>query len=310
MLSRIAESMFWIGRYVERAEDTARILDVQTQHILEDAATDEETACRSLLAVMGIELSEEEKVGLPQMLDMLAYDTTAPTSMAYALGAARESARGARETLSVPLWEALNTTYRAIPAGQFKHMRAPFIFGWVRDRVAQINGTADATMMRDESWQFLMLGRYVERADMTSRLVATTSLTSAAGGASQWNSTLRACGAYDAFLRVNKGVETEQAAAEFLLLDRIFPRSVVHALQRAEGALDTLEGTTRIAGFTDEAHRLIGRMRASLEYRSLHDLLADLPAEMERLQATCADATEAVTKRYFAGAEALAWQPV
>jgi len=241
---------------------------------------------------------------------MLAYDTTAPTSMAYALGAARESARGARETLSVPLWEALNTTYRAIPAGQFKHMRAPFIFGWVRDRVAQINGTADATMMRDESWQFLMLGRYVERADMTSRLVATTSLTSAAGGASQWNSTLRACGAYDAFLRVNKGVETEQAAAEFLLLDRIFPRSVVHALQRAEGALDTLEGTTRRAGFTDEAHRLIGRMRASLEYRSLHDLLADLPAEMERLQATCADATEAVTKRYFAGAEALAWQPV
>lgn len=310
MLSRIAESMFWIGRYVERAEDTARILDVQTQHILEDAATDEETACRSLLAVMGIELSEEEKVGLPQMLDMLAYDTTQPTSMAYALGAARESARGARETLSVPLWEALNTTYRAIPAGQFKHMRAPFIFGWVRDRVAQINGTADATMMRDESWQFLMLGRYVERADMTSRLVATTSLTSAAGGVSQWNSTLRACGAYDAFLRVNKGVETEQAAAEFLLLDRIFPRSVVHALQRAEGALDTLEGTTRRAGFTDEAHRLIGRMRASLEYRSLHDLLADLPAEMERLQVTCAEATEAVTKRYFAGAEALAWQPV
>ncbi|MFD7077653.1 alpha-E domain-containing protein [Nocardioides sp. NPDC057577] len=309
MLSRIAESMFWIGRYVERAEDTARILDVQTQHILEDAATDEETACRSLLAVMGIEISAEEKVGLPQMLDMLAYDTTQPTSMAYALGAARESARGARETLSVPLWEALNTTYRAIPAGQFKHMRAPFIFGWVRDRVAQINGTADATMMRDESWQFLMLGRYVERADMTSRLVATTSLTSA-GGASQWNSTLRACGAYDAFLRVNKGVETEQAAAEFLLLDRIFPRSVVHALQRAEGALDTLEGTTRRAGFTDEAHRLIGRMRASLEYRSLHDLLADLPAEMERLQVTCAEATEAVTKRYFAGAEALAWQPI
>lgn len=312
MLSRIAESMFWIGRYVERAEDTARILDVQTQHILEDPSTDEETACRALLAVMGIEQQPEEPhqpVGLPQLLDMLAYDTSSPSSMAYALGAARESARGARETLSVPLWEALNTTYRAIPAGQFRHMRPPFVFAWVRDRVAQINGTADATMMRDESWQFLMLGRFVERADMTSRLIATTSLSSGSS-ASPWTSTLRACGAYDAFLRANNGVETELAAAEFLLLDRIFPRSVVHALQRAEGALDALEGVSRRAGFSDEAHRLIGRMRASLEYRSPGDLLSDLPAEMERLQVTCADATEAVTKRYFAGAEALSWQGI
>ncbi|MBO0843108.1 MAG: alpha-E domain-containing protein, partial [Nocardioides sp.] len=212
MLSRIAESMFWIGRYVERAEDTARILDVQTQHILEDATIDEETACRGLLAVMGIEQQPTEKVGLPQLLDMLAYDPSSGSSMAYALGAARESARGARETLSVPLWEAVNTTYRAIPAGQFRHMRAPYVFGWVRDRVAQINGTADATMMRDESWQFLMLGRFVERADMTSRLIATTTLSSGSSS-SPWTSTLRACGAYDAFLRSNKGVETELAAA-------------------------------------------------------------------------------------------------
>jgi len=309
MLSRIAESMFWIGRYVERAEDTARILDVQTQLVLEDATIEEESTCRALLSIMGVEGEPEQTPDLGLVLDMLAYDPSSPVSMAAALGAARESARRARETLSVPMWEAINTTYRAIPSGQFQGMRAPVIFQWVRERAALVNGTADATMMRDESWQFLMLGRYVERADMTSRLVATTSLTSA-GGASQWNSTLRACGAYDAFLRVNKGVETEQAAAEFLLLDRIFPRSVVHALQRAEGALDTLEGTSRRAGFSDEAHRLIGRMRASLEYRSLHDLLADLPAEMERLQVTCAEATEAVTKRYFAGAEALAWQPV
>lgn len=308
MLSRLAESMFWIGRYLERAEDTARILDVQTLVILEDASIDEESACRRLLAVMGIEQEPPGKVGLPQILDMLAYDPTSASSMAYALGAARESARGARDSLSVPLWEALNTTYRAIPAGQFRHMRPPFLFQWVRDRVGMINGTADATMMRDESWQFLMLGRFVERADMTSRLVATTSLS--AGTSTPWTSTLRACGAYDAFLRTYRGLETEQGAAEFLLLDRIFPRSVVFALNRAEESLDNLEATTRRAGFTDEAHRLIGRMRAELEYRPLSDLMHDLPTEMERLQRTCAEATEAVTKRYFAGAEALSWQGI
>ncbi|MEP9382996.1 alpha-E domain-containing protein [Nocardioides sp. KR10-350] len=309
MLSRIAESMFWIGRYIERAEDTARILDVQTQLILEDATIEEETACRGLLAVMGIEQEPEGKAGLPQILDILAYDTTSPTSMAFALEAARESGRGARETLSVPLWEALNTTYRAIPSGIFAAMRAPTLFQWVRERVALVNGTADATMMRDESWQFLMLGRYVERADMTSRLVATTSL-SGSGSTTPWTSTLRACGAYDAFLRTYRGLETEQGAAEFLILDRLFPRSVVFALNRAEESLDNLEGTTRRAGFTDEAHRLIGRMRAELEYRPLLDLMHDLPTEMERVQRTCADATEAVARRYFAGAEAMSWQGI
>jgi uncharacterized alpha-E superfamily protein len=304
MLSRIAESMFWIGRYVERADDTARMLDVQTQLIWEDATTDEESACRSLLAVMGIE-GVPPRVDLRHILALLAYDTASPSSIAYALEAARESGRGARETLSVPLWEALNTTYRPIPTGVFGAMKPPFVFHWVRERAAMINGTADATMMRDESWQFLMLGRYVERADMTSRLIATASLS----GTGSWSSTLRACGAYDAFLRTYKGMETERRSAEFLLLDRLFPRSVVFALNRAEECLDNLEATTRRAGFGDEAHRLVGRMRAELEYRPLEDLLTDLPGEMEKLQRTCAEATEAVTRRYFAGAEATAWAP-
>ena len=120
--------------------------------------------------------------------------------------------------------------------------------------------------------------------------------------------TLRACGAYEAFLRTYKGLETERGAAEFLLLDRLFPRSVVFALNRAEQCLDNLEATGQRAGFQNEAQRLLGRTRAELEYRSLSDVVADLPAEMERLQRTCALATEAVTRRYFAGAEALSWQ--
>lgn len=306
MLSRIAESMFWIGRYVERAEDTARILDVQTQLLLEDATIDQDSTCRALLSIMGVEAEPEWDVDVSLVLDRLCYDLTSPTSIAAALAAARESARRARETLSVPLWEALNTTYRALPSGHFDSMRAPMIFQWVRERAALVNGTADATMARDEGWHFLMLGRCVERADMTSRLVATAAQSSGTGA--PWTSTLRASGAYETFLRTYRGLETERGAAEFLLLDRLFPRSVVFSLNRAEQCIENLEASGQRAGFQNEAQRLLGRMRAELEYRSLSDVMADLPTEMERLQRACALATEAVTRRYFAGSEALSWQ--
>jgi uncharacterized alpha-E superfamily protein len=305
MLSRIAQSLFWIGRYVERAEDTARILDVQTQLLLEDPGLEEESTCRTLLSIMGVQAPPDAPVDLARVLEDLAYDPSSPASVAAALGAARESARRARETLSVPMWEALNTTYRAIPTGQFRTLRAANAFRWVRDRAALINGTADATMTRDDGWQFLVLGRCIERADMTSRLVATAAL--AQGHGAPWTSTLRACGGYEAFLRTYRGLETDRSAAEFLLLDRLFPRSVVFALSRAEQCLDNLESSGPRAGFQNEAQRLLGRMRAELEYRSLAELIADLPTEMERVQRTCTQATEAVTRRYFSRAEALTW---
>ena len=307
MLSRIAESLFWIGRYVERAEDTARILDVQTSLLLEDATLDVGETCHGLLSIMGVE-ETPEVVDLDYVLQALAYDPASPVSIAAAIAAARESARRARETLSVPLWEVINTTYRDIASGSFAGRRTPHVYQWVRERAALINGTADATMTRDEGWQFLMLGRCLERADMTSRLVATASVTS--GTTDQWTSTLRACGGYEAFLRTYRGLATERAAAEFLLLDRLFPRSVVFSLNRAEQCVDNLESQGQRAGFQNEAQRLLGRTRAELEYRSLSDVLADLPHEMERLQRTCALATDAITRRYFAGAESLTWQGV
>jgi len=308
MLSRIAESMFWIGRYVERAEGTARILDVTTQLILEEGRTEEVPTCRTLLSIMGVEPPAGREVDTALVMEVLAWDPASPASVAASLGGARESARRARETLSVPMWEALNKTYRAIPTGAFRALRPPATFAWVRDQAALVNGHADATMTRDDGWQFLVLGRSLERADMTARLVATASL--AAGTGTSWLTTLRALGAYDAYLRTYRGLETERGAAEFLLLDRLFPRSVVYALSRAELCLENLDSSGQRAGFQNEAQRLIGRTRAELEYRSLSDVVADLPTEMESLQRTCAAATEAVTRRYFAGSQATEWHGV
>jgi uncharacterized alpha-E superfamily protein len=199
----------------------------------------------------------------------------------------------------------VNTTWRAIPSGRFESMQPPVAFSWVRDRAALINGTADATMPRDEGWQFLVLGRSIERADMTARLVAAASLSTS----SAWTTSLRACGGYESFLRTYRGLETDREAAEFLVLDRLFPRSAVFALSRAEQCLDNLEASGQRAGFQNEALRLLGRTRAELEYRALADILTDLPHEMERLQRTCALATDAVTRRYFAGSVATTWNP-
>jgi uncharacterized alpha-E superfamily protein len=305
VLSRIGESLFWIGRYVERAEDTARILDVQTQMMVEDPSVDIDSACRTLLSVMGTEVPGG-RLTLENALFRLAFDTEDGTSISSAVAGARESARRARETLSTDLWEVINSTYRNIAAGRFRAMRTPDAFRWVRDRAAVINGTADATMSRDEGWQFLVLGRSLERADMTARLVATAALSP--GPSSAWPTTLRACGAYQSFLRAYRGMETDREAAEYLLLDRLFPRSVVHALTRAEQCLANLEASGQRVGFQDEAQRLLGRARAELEYRSISDIVHDLPGEMERLQRTCAAASDAVTQRYFAHAVAMSWQ--
>jgi uncharacterized alpha-E superfamily protein len=305
MLSRIAESLFWIGRYVERAEDTARILEVQTQLMIEDPTLDIPATCDEVLAIMGVPAQAGEVVGTAELLQRLAYDPDSPASIHATLRNAREVARRARETMSTSMWEAVNTTWRAIPSGRFESMHPSVAFSWVRDRAALINGTADATMPRDEGWQFLMLGRSIERADMTARLVSAASVSAS----SAWSTSLRASGGYESFLRTYNGLETDRKAAEFLVLDRLFPRSVVFALSRAEQCLENLESAGQRAGFQNEAQRLLGRTRAELEYRALADVLTDLPHEMERLQRTCALATDAVTRRYFAGSVATIWNP-
>lgn len=295
MLSRIAESLFWIGRYLERADDTARLLDVQMQVLVEDPATDEVTSCQQLFAIMGI----DDFDGVPNrwsMLDLLAYDQNAPTSIAAVIGSMREAARSARETISTDVWSAINTTWQGVPAAT--SMRPVEMFNWVRRRTAMISGTADDSMPRDQGWYFYMLGRSIERTDMTARLLSTAA--SAGGSGVAWPNTLRACGAYDSFLRTYRGIERDSAAAEYLLLDRWFPRSVVSSLSEAERALSRLDVVGRRAGFSDEALRLLGRARTEIEYRPLGEILETMQFEMERLQRACSAASEAITSRYFA----------
>lgn len=296
MLSRIAESLFWIGRYVERADGTARLLDVHLQLLLEDPWVDEDTACRSLLEVIGSDANYPHQLARQDLLNVLSVDRGEASSIASSLNNARENARRVREIVSTELWECLNTTRSRMPR-KISIERAHDFFGWVRERTALAVGIVESSTSRDESWTFFTLGRSLERVDMTARLLATSELTEASGPS--WTTILRSCGAYEAYLRTYRGVPSATNAAEFLLLDRIFPRSVTFALSRAENCLSDLAPTTDRVGTSDIALRQLKQLRTNLEYRSAPEILANLTPEMKELQTGISEISESIRSRYF-----------
>jgi uncharacterized alpha-E superfamily protein len=296
MLSRIAESLFWIGRYVERADGTARLLDVHLQLLLEDPWVDEDTACRSLLEVIGSDSHYPNQLTRQDLLNVLSADRTEASSIASSLNAARENARRVREVVSTELWECLNTTRSRMPR-KVSIERAHDFFGWVRERTALAIGIVESSTSRDEAWTFFTLGRSLERVDMTARLLATSELTEASGPS--WTTILRSCGAYEAYLRTYRGVPSAANAAEFLLLDRIFPRSVTFALERAERCLSDLAPGVDRLGTSDVAARQLGQLRTNLQYRSAPDILANLTEEMVGLQEGVSEISEAIRGKYF-----------
>lgn len=304
MLSRIAESLFWIGRYIERSDGTARILDVHLQLLLEDPWIEENLACRSLLSVMGTEVAEDAEVTRADVLTILAVDRNQPASIAYSLGAARENARRAREVVNTELWEVLNTTRARMPRRVASDKVHEF-FAWVRERSALVVGIVESATNRDEAYRFFTLGRSIERADMTARLLATRSLTEASGPS--WTTILRSVGAYEAYLRTYRGMPSAQKAAEFLLLDRLFPRSILYSVSLAEQQLREIEPRTDRVGVSDQALRLLGQIRSELEYRSISDLVADLPTHMDAVQHTTTSVSEAIRARYFPTNDIAAW---
>jgi uncharacterized alpha-E superfamily protein len=307
VLTRIAESLYWLGRHVERAEDTARMLDVHYHLLLEDRWVDEAGACCALLEVMGLADRASPDCDSLYVTRVLAFDDDYGGSIVGALGAAWENARGAREAISSEMWECLNATHQAVGAraDSARDQTPHDFFRWVKERSAILAGLADSTMSRDDGWRFLVLGRSLERVDMTARLLSARYGES--WGRAGWVTTLRCCSAYEAYLQTYQRAVDASLAAEFLLLDRLFPRSVFSALRTAEDCLAALAPGAGRAGLDDDARRLLGRARTELEFRSADDLLGDLPGHLFRLQQHCFDAGGAVARRYFRATRPMEW---
>lgn len=308
MLARNAESLYWIGRYVERADDTARILDVTVHQLLEDSSVDPDVASRTLLRVLGIE-PPTRRLDVWSLTDIVAFSRdSGGNSIVDSISAARENARGAREVTSTEIWECLNTTYNALAEREraAKRLGPHEFLSYVEGRAAMFAGLADSTLSRDDGYRFMVLGRAIERVDMTVRLLL--SRVGDSGSSPAWVTLLRSAGAHDTYLRTYRGALDAGRVVEFMLLDRLFPRSIFYSLRLAEHSLDELLNRPHSRlGATAEAQRLLGRARSELEFLQPGALLESLDARLAGLQKTCRDVGEALALQYFHSAPWVAW---
>ncbi len=262
LLSRVAESIFWVGRYVERAEGTARILDVSVYQALEQSDVEGSLAARRLLAVMGLPDSGTET--LWQATERLATDPESRSSIAGALAAARENTRAVRHVVPVEFWEHINATWAELPLRWETGRRAgpAFYLSFVKTQCAGMMGLADTMMSRDQTWLFFTLGRCLERTDVVARQLATVAFDEVFD--SGLVMLLRSCGGYEPYLRLSQGVVEPGRVLDFLLRDRLFPRSAFASLTLAEECLDQINAGRE--GAWDDARGLVGLARAELEY--------------------------------------------
>jgi uncharacterized alpha-E superfamily protein len=308
MLSRLAELLYWTGRYVERADDTSRIVDAYIHRIAEDPFGDLNAACHSLFAILGMEVDASIPINQETVLTQLVYDQLNPSAITGAVLAAHENARRAREVISSEMWVCLNSTRNdlGLQRREAERVGPASYLKFVRDRSALFAGLTDATISHDETWWFLVLGRSLERIDMTARLLESRLL--AAEHSPDWLTLLRAAGAMESYLRQSTGGSDPEAIAAFLILDRSFPRSAYHSLTVADRCLEDLTRAGARSDVVNQARRTIRMAQTRLEYSDPRSLLSELPELLELLEQTSAAANDQITSYYFRQIAAVVWE--
>ncbi|MBK9180707.1 MAG: alpha-E domain-containing protein [Acidimicrobiales bacterium] len=318
MLARHAESLFWTGRYLERAEDTARMLDVTYHGLLESPPAQARGSWHDLLRVLSLDEAFDwdahaadgaELAGA--ISEFLVLDQENPGAIGNAVLRARENVRSVRELVSTELWEAINGFWLELQRRDLHaelHTQPYELYGLVKRRCQMVSGVAAETMPRDDGWRFLMLGWMLERAEMTCRLINVRYAELAdAGRPDSYHlllGALKSASASEAYRKTYGASMRPVEVVEFLLLDRAFPRSVLYCLRQADKDLTRLPTTED--GDLNRPQRLIGRLKAELEYRDVSELLdEDLHGFLDRLQAGVREVADAVGSTYFRNAEAL-----
>jgi uncharacterized alpha-E superfamily protein len=322
MLSREAEALYWIGRYVERAEATARRFDVQYHSRLESESAHSATLpWHALLFSSGDEASYRERYGEEEehsLLTFLILDDAHPNSIRACVTAARENARGSREQISSEMWEHLNRFHLELGEQTLETVlrRTPHeLLQWVKCNCWLFDGIAERTMIRGEGWQFLQAGKFLERAEATARLLdgktyAIVDREPTLAGAvdlHQWTALLKSAGAYEAF-RKTHGTITPVGIVAYLLLDARFPGSIRYSIDRVEEGLRAVYRRDR-ADDGSEAERCAGRLLASLVHSRAPEVVAlGLHAYLTRLLTECNALHEAIIRTYFSHLAWCSWE--
>jgi len=291
MLSRIAESFFWIGRYLERAEATVRLLSEHHHLLIEDRSVAEDIGSAALLDALSIVAPTVNNAG--GLVTAVIGQSTDPSTVRGSVAAARENARAVRDQLSVDVFEALNSAHISLSRGLLFAASPGVGLHRVVERLLVAHGVIEWTMSRDEGYLFLALGRALERMDMTTRLLAVRhdQLWPDSGPVA----TLRAAGGLNSFLRTKHPLEGEPVR-RFLVLDNAFPRSLLMSSRAAEAAVRGLSELG--AQDVGELLRECGMVRSQLEY-----VVTPTPADVDDLvvtaQLAAASASEAAALNFF-----------
>lgn len=274
LLSRVADSLYWISRYLERAEHAARVVGVAVDlRVGSTSASGTGAVAPRLYAGLG--LDDEPRSG--SHADTAFFDLSNPSSVLSSVTMARENARQVREGISSEMWEQLNALYLRL-----KQMREDaawtgrthYLARSVMDGIHLFQGVTDATMDHGEGWQYLQVGRYLERASATAKLLDVFVSEAAPLDQAEWVALLRSCSAREAYYRHYTADVRPERVAQFLLLNAEFPRSVRFAAGRVESALLALaRWSGRRAG--GRAERLAGRLHALLDYGQLDEIMRD-----------------------------------
>jgi uncharacterized alpha-E superfamily protein len=251
MLSRTAENMFWMGRYMERADATARLIEMGYRMAMLPGSNEMEE-WRSVAAASGSapDIAGEERLNASAVVQRLLLDPDNASSIRSCLNSARANGRAIRTALTQDMWEALNDGWRQL--GQMDAETAlknlPTLLEWTKNRTAAFRGASEISLLRNDGYYFLRMGGLIERADMTLRLLDVKYYvllpeTDVVGGGRdyhQWTSVLRATSALRAYHHVYKGDYTPWGIADFLILNAIFPRSVSYCYRSIKRFLDDL----------------------------------------------------------------------
>ena len=310
MLSRVADSLYWMSRYLERAENTVRQLDVTLSLMLDTGGASTETRWQRLVAALGKPAGLDWNGDMESMAHTLIFDNLNPASVIYCVNAARENARQVREEISSEQWQRLNRLYHQM---QSPNAQAQFrsnindTLSTVIDGLHLFKGVSDALMIHGQGWQFIRLGRYLERAYATATLleVYQPSLFHAqerddAGYQYlELVGLLRCCTSFEAYCQVYTADLSPDRILEFLLLNRDFPHAIRYTV---DGIRHAVESVQRTGGrrSPEELTAVIGRLHAMLGYTSIGEILnGDAAAFLHTIREQCLRIHELVYRYYI-----------
>jgi uncharacterized alpha-E superfamily protein len=309
MLSRVADSLYWINRYLERAENISRFVEVSEAMALDCPPGSAEPWLPLIDASGDRELFDQlhPSGGADQVIDFLVREERNPSSVVNCIGIARENARQIRDVITTEMWEHINGVYWGLQEDSFWQQPPQEQLREIRRACQLFYGITDATLSRDLSWQFSRLGRLLERADKTTRILDVKYFLllpnhEEVGGVLdelQWIALLRTAGAYQMFRQSQQRAIAPEAVASFLLLDPIFPRSVRYCLERISDTLRIIRGSS-VPGRPDDLECLIGLVLARWSYTRIEELIATgLHEAIDILQQDFNRLHDLIEARYF-----------